>query len=180
MTGSPICSPASASLARVSSKPAGQDRRASPDRRADRGSVADRNTAADRDRTATAVTWAAYFLLFLLGLLEGLIGSFQYSQGPVPLLPIVFVVAIFATCALGARGMRSALGAVLPAIGWFLTTLWLSNGTTSGSVIITDTAAGKWFLFGGSLAAAAGAVYGFARWSRASRERRDAASRRTR
>lgn len=185
MTGSPICSPASASLARVSSKPAGQDRRASPDRRADRASVADRNTAAgrspaDRDRAATAVTWAAYLLLFLLGLLEGLIGSFQYSQGPVPLLPIVFVVAIFATCALGARGMRSALGAVLPAIGWFLITLWLSNGTTSGSVIITDTAAGKWFLFGGSLAAAAGAVYGFARWSRASRERRDAASRRTR
>lgn len=116
---------------------------------------------------------AAYIALFLLGLLEGLIGSFQYSRGPVPVLPIVFALAIFATCALGARGMRSALGGVLPALGWFLVTLYLSNGTPSGSVVITDSTAGKWFLFGGALAAAAGAVTGFARWSKASRERRE-------
>jgi hypothetical protein len=32
-------------------------------------------------------------------------------------------------------------------------------------VVITNTAAGKWYLFGGSACAAAGVVIGFVRWS---------------
>jgi hypothetical protein len=118
------------------------------------------------------VIFFAYLALFLLGLLLGLIGSFQYARGPAPLAAILFDAAILATCVLGSWGMRSALGGVLPAVGWILVTLALSSVSASGSVVITDTPAGKWFLFGGAVCAAGGAVYAFAQWSRASQDRR--------
>jgi hypothetical protein len=113
----------------------------------------------------------AYVLLFLLGAVEGLIGTFRYSSGPVPVAAVCFGLAILATCVLGAWGMRSGLGGLLPAAGWFLTTLLLSSGN-GGSVLITNTSAGKWFLFGGAVFAAGGAVIGFALWSKTSRARR--------
>lgn len=119
-----------------------------------------------------AVTAGGYIALCLLGMVQGLVGTFQYSHGPGVLVAILFDAAILATCILGARGMRTALGGLLPAVGWFVVTVVLSGNSAGGSVIVTNTAAGKWFLFGGSLCAAAGAVYAFARWSRGSREHR--------
>jgi hypothetical protein len=119
-----------------------------------------------------AVTAGGYIALFVLGMVQGLLGTFQYSRGPGVLVAILFDAVILATCVLGAWGMRTALGGVLPAAGWFVVTLVLSGNSAGGSVIVTDTAAGKWFLFGGSICAAAGAVYAFTRWSRASREHR--------
>jgi Family of unknown function (DUF6113) len=112
------------------------------------------------------VTAAANVMLFILGAVLGLIGAFQYSRGPVPAVAIGFDLAILVTCVLGSWGMRSAVGGVMPAAGWLITTLLLSSVSSGGTVLITDTSAGKWFLFGGALCAAAGAVYGFARWSR--------------
>ena len=118
------------------------------------------------------MTAAAYLALLLLGLLQGLIGSFQYSRGPAPAAAILFDLAILATCLLGARGMRTALGGVLPAVGWFAITLLLSSDSANGSVFITATTAGEWFLFGGAICAVGGAVYAFARWSQSGRRRR--------
>jgi hypothetical protein len=120
----------------------------------------------------TAVTAGAYLALFVLGVVQGLLGTFHYGSGPAPLAAVLFDLAILATCVLGSWGMRTALGGVLPAAGWLLTTLVLSSASTGGSVLITDSSAGKWFLFGGAVCAAGGAVYAFARWSRASRDRR--------
>jgi len=122
------------------------------------------------------VTAGAYLALFVLGLLQGLIGTFQYSRGPAPLASILFDLLILVTCVLGSRGMRTALGGVLPAAGWFAVTLLLSAGSQGGSIFITNSTAGKWFLFGGAVCAAAGAVYAFARWSQSSRDRRKAAA----
>ena len=119
-----------------------------------------------------AVTAGAYLALFLLGLVQGLVGTFQYSRGPVPLVAILFAAAILATCVLGSWGMRTAAGGVLPAAGWLLCTLLLSSVSTGGSVLVTDSTAGKWFLFGGALCAAAGAVFAAGHWSRASQARR--------
>lgn len=123
-------------------------------------------------RDGHAQTVAGYVALFLVGLVQGLIGTFQYSRGPGVLMAVVFDALILATCVLGSWGMRTALGGLLPAVGWFVVTFVLSSSSAGGSVIVTNTPAGKWFLFGGAVCAAAGAVYGFARWSRASRERR--------
>jgi Family of unknown function (DUF6113) len=121
----------------------------------------------------SAVTVAAYVALLLVGALLGLIGAFQFSRSPAPLIAILFDLAILVCCVLGSRGMRTALGGVLPAAGWFIVTVLLTSTSAGGSVIVTATPAGMWFLYGGSVGAAAGAVYAFARWSRPRRERRD-------
>ena len=109
---------------------------------------------------------AAYVALFVLGALQALIGVFQYSRGPGPLVAIGFDLAILATCLLGAWGMRSAGGGLMPGAGWFLTALLLSTGTQGGSVLITDSTVGKWFLFGGAGCAAVGCLLSFVFWSR--------------
>jgi len=140
-----------------------------------RGRSAGNQPAGDEPGDSGLVTAGAYFALFVLGLLQGLIGTFQYSRGPVPLAAIGFDLLILVTCVLGSGGMRTAVGGVLPAAGWFAVTLLLSAGSQGGSIFITDSTAGKWFLFGGAVCAAAGAVYAFARWSQSSRDRRKAA-----
>ena len=62
--------------------------------------------------------------------------------------------------------MRTGLGGLLPAAGWLLVTLVLSTAPAGGSILVTATLAGEWFLFGGALSAVGGAVYAYARWSR--------------
>jgi hypothetical protein len=99
---------------------------------------------------------ALYATLFVLGAAEGLVGSFQYGQSPAPVVAIVLVGAILATCVFGGWGSGTATGAVAVAAGWVLSSFLLSMGTHQGSVIITNTAAGKWYLYGGALAACAG------------------------
>jgi hypothetical protein len=126
---------------------------------------------ARRFGSGPVVTATAYVVLFLLGAVEGLIGTFQYSRGPAPLAAVCFAVAILATCLLSAWGMRSGAGGLAPAAGWVVTALLFSSGS-GGSVLITNTTAGEWFLFGGALFAAAGAVIGFALWSKTSQARR--------
>jgi len=125
-----------------------------------------------KPRTPRGVVAGGYVALCLLGALIGLVGTFHYGQGPAPLAAVLFDLAILATCVLGSVGMRSALGGVLPAAGWFVVTLILSSGSADGSVLVTDTTAGKWFLFGGAVCAAAGGVYAFAAWSKPSRDHR--------
>jgi hypothetical protein len=114
-----------------------------------------------------ATNVAIYVLLFVLGILQGLIGSFHYSQGPVPLVAIVLDVVIFATCVLGGWAMRTIGGGLTPAIGWLVASFVMSLGNSEGTVIITASAAGAWYLYGGALAAAAGVVVSFVRWAAA-------------
>src|SRR6266496_4406115 len=76
---------------------------------------------------------------------------------------------IVAACVLAAWVTRSVSGAVLPGMGWVLASFVMSMPVTNGSVIITSTTAGKWYLYGGTLSVAAAVVASFAglaRWSR--------------
>lgn len=105
------------------------------------------------------VTGGAYALVFVLGLLEGVIGAFQYSHGAagsVPLGAIGFDLLILVTCGLAGWGMGSMAGSLLPAIGWFVAVFGLAMPDSGGSVIISNTHAGEWFLYGGSLCALLG------------------------
>ena len=106
---------------------------------------------------------AAYVALFLLGAMEGLIGSFHYSHtlGAVPVASLAFCALILVTSLLGGAGMGTALGGVLPAIGWMATSFVLTLPTAGGSVIVTNTTAGKWYLYGGAACAAMGIVVSF-------------------
>jgi hypothetical protein len=109
-------------------------------------------------RTLTAV---GYVMLFVLGAFQGLIGSFQYGQAPAPLIAIILAVIIFATCAACGWGIGTFGAGLLPAVGWILASFILAMQRPNGSVIITATAAGEWYLYGGALGCAAGSVTAF-------------------
>ena len=101
------------------------------------------------------VTGAVYLVLFLLGGSEGLIGSFQYSHvvGPVPVVAMACCVVLVASCLLAAWAMRAVSGALVPAAGWLLVSFLMSMPLPSGSLIITGTTPGEWYLYGGTLCA---------------------------
>jgi hypothetical protein len=109
-------------------------------------------------RLGALVGAAAYVLLFLLGLVEGLIGCFEFSRsiGGVPVAAWGFGLLILATCLLAAAGMGSALGGLAAAIGWLAASFVLTLPTAAGSVIVTNTSAGKWYLYGGAVCAGVG------------------------
>ncbi len=109
-----------------------------------------------------ALTVATYVMLLVFAAAQGVLGSFYYGSGPAPLVPFGFDLAIAATCLLGAWGLRNAAGALVPAAGWIAAAFLLATGTSAGSVLITATTAGEWFLFGGAAAVAAGVVAAFA------------------
>jgi hypothetical protein len=113
----------------------------------------------------SASTPATYAALFVLGAMQGLIGCFQFSRsvGSVPVAAWAFCALILTTCLLAGAGMASPLGGMVPALGWFLTSFVLTLPTRAGSVVVTNTTAGKWYLYGGAASAAAGIVVAF-RW----------------
>jgi hypothetical protein len=111
------------------------------------------------------VTCGAYVVLFVLGVVQGVFGSFQYSRAA-PLLAIVLCLVIGATCVLAAWGMRSVSGAFVPALGWVLASFVLATKRPNGSLVITGTSAGEWYLYGGTLTVAAAIVISFSSWLR--------------
>jgi hypothetical protein len=108
-----------------------------------------------------ALLAAGYPVLFVFGALQGLIGCFQYSRSPQPLVAIGFAVLIFVTCAGCGWGVGTFTAALLPAVGWIIVSFVLASGRPNGSVIITATTAGEWYLYGGALGCAAGTVTAF-------------------
>ena len=123
------------------------------------------NIATGGKGTGVLLTAAAYTALFLAGAVEGLFGSFQFSR-LVPVAAIGFCVLLLATCLLGAWAMRSIGGALWPAIGWIVASFVLSMPVSSGSVIITNTTAGEWYLYGGTVSSLAGIALSFGPWIR--------------
>ena len=116
----------------------------------------------------TLFTVAVYGMLFLLGAVQGVIGSFQYSwtAGSVPVVVLVCCAVLLATCLLGAWATRSVSGAFAPAVGWMVAAFVLSMPVSNGSVIITNTAAGRWYLYGGTVSAVAAVALSFRGWIR--------------
>jgi hypothetical protein len=121
--------------------------------------------------TVSLVSVGVYGVLFLLGVVEGMIGSFQYARtvGSVPVAALVCCAVILATCLLAAWAMRSVSGAVLPGMGWIIASFVLSMPASNGSVIITNTTPGRWYLYGGTLSVAVGVVLSFALLARETR-----------
>jgi hypothetical protein len=126
------------------------------------------NVTTGKHGTQLVLTVGVYGALFVLGAVEGVIGSFQYSRtaGSVPLAAIAFCAGILVTCLLAAWGMRSASGALMPAAGWIIAAFVLSMPASNGSVIITDTTPGKWYLYGGTVSVLIGVAASFGSWIR--------------
>lgn len=131
-------------------------------------------TTNPRGRRERLIGISAYVALFLFGLLQAVVGCFQYSRGPGPLVAAGFDLAILATCVLGAWGMRTPAGGLMPGVGWFAAAFVLATATQGGSVLITNSTAGQWFLFGGSACAAVGCLMSYLIWSKASQRGRAA------
>lgn len=117
-------------------------------------------------RTDRAITVGAYAMLFVFGVGQGVIGSFQYAAGPVPVAAIGFGLAIAVTGVLAGWGMRSVAGALTAGLGWLAAVYVLASSTRGGSVLITNSTAGKWFLYGGTLFVLAAWGIAFVLWSR--------------
>jgi hypothetical protein len=115
---------------------------------------------------------AVYIVIFVLGALQGLIGSFQYSQSPAPLVAIGLDAVILATCVLAGWGTGTFGGSVAAAGGWLIASFIMAMGTHGGSVIITGTAAGEWYLYGGTLSVLLGSLATFVLLTRLRVERR--------
>ena len=133
------------------------------------------DTATPDRRPSAIVTIGGYLLLFALGVLEGLLGALWYgwTLGPVPVAALGWAVAILLTSFGAAWGMQAATAGLMPAVGWFLAVFILAMPTRGGSVLITNTSAGKWFLYGGTVCVLAGVVASFATQGRARAERRE-------
>jgi hypothetical protein len=124
------------------------------------GSSGKSTTGSARGGRSTVVSVAAYAVLFVLGAVQGVFGSFQYSRMS-PVMAIGLCVVLLATCLLAAWGMRSVSGAFVPALGWILATYILAVKHANGSVIITQTTAGEWYLYGGTISVVAALVISF-------------------
>lgn len=120
------------------------------------------------DHRDAFVTGGAYGVLFVLGAAEAIMGSFEYSWtvGPVPAAALGCCAALLVTCLLAGWAMRSLGGALVPAIAWIIVTFVLAMPDAPGSVIITNTASGKWYLYGGAFSAAIGVAAAFTLWVR--------------
>ena len=115
------------------------------------------------------VTGGAYALLLVLGVVQGLIGSFQYGAwmiGSFPAAAILFCLILLATCVLGAWGMSSVAGAIVPALGWIVASFVLDSPSGQGSVIVAAVPSGEWYLYGGAVAALLGIAAAFVLWIR--------------
>jgi hypothetical protein len=124
--------------------------------------------APDREGTHWLVTGAVYIMLFLLGGFEGLIGSFQYSHvvGSVPVVALACCLVLLATCLLAAWAMRTVSGALVVAVGWLVASFLMAMPVPSGSLVITGTTPGVWYLYGGTISALLGVGLSFGSWVR--------------
>ena len=114
---------------------------------------------------ARALAIGTYAVLFLFGAGQGALGAFFYNSGPPPLSALAFDLLILATCLLGTWGAGHPAGGFVPAVGWFISAFVLASGTHEGSVIVTATSGGEWYLFGGAVCAMIGVIVGFTLWS---------------
>ncbi len=124
--------------------------------------------APDRKGTHWLVTGAVYIVLFLLGGVQGLIGSFQYGHvvGSVPVVALACCAVLLATCLLAAWAMRSVSGALVTAVGWLIASFLMAMPVSSGSLVITGTSPGEWYLYGGTITALLGVGFSFGNWVR--------------
>ena len=118
---------------------------------------------------AAFVTGGAYALLLVLGAVQGLIGSFEYSAwmiGSFPAAAILFCLILVATCVFGSWGMSSVAGAIVPALGWIVASFVLDSPSRQGSVVVAAVPSGEWYLYGGAIAALLGIAAAFVFWVR--------------
>lgn len=98
-----------------------------------------------------------YGLLAVLGVLLGVIGSFEFGWeiGPVPVAAILLSLLNLVAFLAAGWAMESKFAAVLPALLWLVVLFVLSSRRPEGDLVVTGTTAGYVYMFGGAFAAVA-------------------------
>jgi hypothetical protein len=107
-----------------------------------------------------------YGLLAVLGVVVGVIGSFSFAWelGDVPIAAVLLSVLNLVIFRAAGWAMESKLGAVVPAILWMIILFVLASRRPEGDLVVTGTAAGYIYMFGGALAAVVAVA-----WTRSAR-----------
>jgi hypothetical protein len=107
-----------------------------------------------------------YGVLAVLGVLLGVIGSFEFSWqlAGVPVAAIFLSLVNLAAFRAAGWAMESKLGAVIPAALWMIILVVLSSRRPEGDLVVTGTTPGYVYMFGGAVAALAAIV-----WTRSAR-----------
>jgi hypothetical protein len=99
---------------------------------------------------------AAYTVLFLLGVVLGLLGTFLLAAGPrsggTLVLPIGLAIALVGHPVAGWLGLRitgTRAGTLTPLLGWCVVVLPLSSGTPNGDVVLPSSLLSILFLLVG-------------------------------
>ncbi|MEV4255053.1 DUF6113 family protein [Spirillospora sp. NPDC049652] len=112
--------------------------------------------AADPDpRLEAVVSGAGYGVLALLGFAYGVFGAFHqdWTVGSFPLPSLLLCAVLFALVFGAGYGMRTKLGAVIPAAAWMIVTFVMSSKQPEGDLVIPGTTAGYVYIVGGLVTA---------------------------
>jgi hypothetical protein len=113
-----------------------------------------------RSQAETVLAGAAYGMLFVLGLVLGVVGGFTqalYLWEIVPLPAVAWVIVLFGASLGAGRMMGTKLGASALAIGWLLVSLAFSMQRAAGDLIISGPT-GIIYLYGGMVAVLVGVM----------------------
>lgn len=105
-----------------------------------------------RSQAESALGGAAYGMLFVLGVVMGIVGGFTHPTwrfGQVPISAIVWVLALFVVCVGAGKLMRARLGAMAAALGWLLVTMPFTLQLGPGDLVIASGLPGYVYLYGG-------------------------------
>jgi hypothetical protein len=108
-----------------------------------------------RSQAESALGGAAYGMLFVLGVVMGVVGGFTHTVshlGPVPVSSLLWVLALFGVSLGAGKLMRARLGVLATAVGWLLVTMPFTLELGSGDLVIASGTAGYIYLYGGLVA----------------------------
>ncbi|MGW0804323.1 DUF6113 family protein [Nonomuraea sp. NPDC002799] len=108
-----------------------------------------------RSQAESALGGAAYGMLFVLGVVMGIVGGFTHAVlrvGPMPVSAAVWVLALFGVCLAAGKLMRARLGALATAFGWLLVTMPFTLELGAGDLVIAEGPSGYVYLYGGMAA----------------------------
>lgn len=114
-----------------------------------------------RSQAESALAGAAYGMLFMLGVVLGVVGGFTqswYLGDSIPAAAVGWVIGLLVICLLVGRMMRGKLAALMVAAGWLLVSMLFSVKLSAGDLVISGDLAGYIYLYGGMAAVVIGVL----------------------
>lgn len=96
-----------------------------------------------------------YGVLAVLGVVLGVVGSFEFAWeiGEIPVAALLLSALNLLVFRVAGWAMETKFGAVVPALLWMVVLFVLASRRPEGDLVVTGTAAGYVYMFGGALAA---------------------------